>query len=1048
MPEYLAPGVYVEEIDTGPKPIEGVSTSTAGMIGLAERGPADVPILLTGTGDYARWFGGALDRRAFGDNGHLPAAVEGFFRNGGRRLYVTRVVPAGAAEARMVLHGTGTGLNPRTNTLLRGVQTGDGMAAGTELLVLDNAGIPVGATVRIGDGSAAEWHDIGGVNAATTVLLSFPLGGHLAAGGTIRRYDRDVTAGNAGPHTLAGPVNAGSRHVVVVTGDDVLSTSFNLTDQLLEIALGGRREYSRVTAVVATGGVNEFRLTLAQPLQTGFPVADTTATVLTAQAAAPDSTATAGPAASAGDVAIGLTAAGGTEPILEMVPAAAGAPTELRAAVTPGRLVLTRALPAALPAGTLVEPVTLTNAAGAPTTLTAEAARGAVEIMVADRTNITPGRAIGIGTAPDTEEVLVAAMPGAVLPATGPGTLVLEHGLRAPHAAGTQVQLQVPLLPLAAPRFAGVLVQAAPQGATEILVTETASYAAGEALMLTTAEDVAYLQRIGTVTASAPQAVTLARPLARNHPAGGAMIRRAPLFDVEALDRGAWGNRLLVSVEEEESGLVARTEARSAIGTTGLELSSLAGIEPGTVLEMRDVDADATVGALLKITAMDRSTGRVTVAGAGLDAAQLAAVGAGRAILRSREFRLTVRLRRQDDPAVPSRGEQIQDSEMFRHLSMDPRHSRYAVRILGDIDGPHRRSDRRPEGESAYVRLRDMRAVADREGVDLGPEALTDRLPSGITRAARHPMARGNDALALLAPAVFLGVDDREPENRRGIFALKNIDDISIVAVPGQTDAQIQQALVNHCEELRYRFAVLDGPSPPGDSMADVQALRQRYDTKYAAIYHPWLMLPDPLPENLADIRQVPIPPAGHVLGIYARTDVERGVHKAPANEVVRGITGLRRYLNKAEHDLLNPFPVNINVIRDFRPDNRAIRIWGARVVTSDPDFKYVNVRRLMIFIEKSVDRGLQWVVFEPNAPPLWARVRRTISNFLTAVWRDGALEGTKPEDAFFVACDRTTMTQTDIDNGRLICVIGIAPVKPAEFVIIRIGLKTAEAEE
>jgi phage tail sheath protein FI len=247
---------------------------------------------------------------------------------------------------------------------------------------------------------------------------------------------------------------------------------------------------------------------------------------------------------------------------------------------------------------------------------------------------------------------------------------------------------------------------------------------------------------------------------------------------------------------------------------------------------------------------------------------------------------------------------------------------------------------------------------------------------------------------------------------------------------------------------MRYRFAVLDGPPPPADAMADVLALRQRYDTKYAAVYHPWLLIPDPMPDNLAAILQVPIPPAGHVLGVYARTDVERGVHKAPANELVRGITGLRRYLNKAEHDILNPFPVNINVIRDFRPDNRAIRVWGARVVTSDPDFKYVNVRRLLIFLEKSIDRGLQWVVFEPNAEPLWARVKRTIANFLTTVWRDGALEGTKPEEAFFVICDRTTMTQADIDNGRLIVVIGVAPVKPAEFVIIRIGLKTATAED
>jgi len=257
----------------------------------------------------------------------------------------------------------------------------------------------------------------------------------------------------------------------------------------------------------------------------------------------------------------------------------------------------------------------------------------------------------------------------------------------------------------------------------------------------------------------------------------------------------------------------------------------------------------------------------------------------------------------------------------------------------------------------------------------------------------------------------------------------------------------MQEALITHCELLRYRFAVLDGPPPPKDTLNDVQTQRQQFDTKYAALYHPWFLIPDPFPTNLANIANYAIPPSGHVVGIYARTDIDRGVHKAPANEVVAGILGLQRTLNKGEQDILNPYPVNINVTRDFRHNERGIRIFGARVITSDPDWKYVNVRRLLIFIEDSIDRGLQWVVFEPNAEPLWARVTRVIKNFLTVVWRNGALEGTKPEEAFFVKCDRTTMTQTDIDNGRLICVIGVAPVKPAEFVIIRIGLFTAHAD-
>ena len=287
-----------------------------------------------------------------------------------------------------------------------------------------------------------------------------------------------------------------------------------------------------------------------------------------------------------------------------------------------------------------------------------------------------------------------------------------------------------------------------------------------------------------------------------------------------------------------------------------------------------------------------------------------------------------------------------------------------------------------------------------------------------------------------------------DPDLRTGLFTMANIDDISILAAPGRTTPAMQNALIAQCENLRYRFTVLDGPPPPADTIPDVQSLRQQYDTRYAALYHPWLLIDDPYPRNIQVPIPFPVPPSGSVMGIYARTDIERGVHKAPANEVVRGVIGLQRSLNKAEQEILNPFPQNINVIRDFRPNNRSIRVWGGRVITSDPDWKYVNVRRLLIFIEKSIDIGLQWVVFEPNADPLWARVRRTISMFLTGLWRDGALEGATREEAYFVKCDRTTMTQADIDNGRLIVVVGVAPVKPAEFVIIRIGLWTAHAEE
>jgi hypothetical protein len=382
--------------------------------------------------------------------------------------------------------------------------------------------------------------------------------------------------------------------------------------------------------------------------------------------------------------------------------------------------------------------------------------------------------------------------------------------------------------------------------------------------------------------------------------------------------------------------------------------------------------------------------------------------------------------------------------------------------VVGDIGGtPLRLSDRRPDGESWYVRVHDVAqdlpagppaAPPFRQtvlnSIRFGPEALIDTLSDGRSEPARHPLDGGDDSMATLNDASYIGVDDVNPEARTGLFSLNNVDDISIVACPGRTRSEMQSALIAHCELARYRFAVLDAQRPPHDAIADVINQRQQYDTKYAALYHPWLLIPPPFPASGAQADEYAIPPSGHMLGVYARTDIERGVHKAPANEVVRGITGLQRLLNKSEHDILNPYPININVIRDFRSNSRGIRVYGGRVITSDSDWKYVNVRRLLIFIEASINRGLQWVVFEPNAEPLWARVRRSISNFLTLVWRNGALEGTKVEEAYFVKCDRTTMTQTDIDSGRLICIVGVAPVKPAEFVIVRIGLWTAHADD
>jgi phage tail sheath protein FI len=275
---------------------------------------------------------------------------------------------------------------------------------------------------------------------------------------------------------------------------------------------------------------------------------------------------------------------------------------------------------------------------------------------------------------------------------------------------------------------------------------------------------------------------------------------------------------------------------------------------------------------------------------------------------------------------------------------------------------------------------------------------------------------------------------------RGGLTDLELIDEISLLLLPDASRgplAPLTDDVINQCSRLKDRFAIL---AVPEDSPRNPVNVQVPADSSYGAIYYPWVEVYDPS----IDAPRV-IPPVGHVAGVYARTDIERGVHKAPANEVARSVRQLEFPVSKGMQDLLNPR--GINCLRDFRSDGRGIRVWGARTMSSDPEWKYVNVRRLFLFVEESIEEGTQWVVFEPNDEPTWAKVRRSISNFLITIWRNGALMGLTQDEAFFVKCDRTTMTPDDIDNGRLICYIGIAPVKPAEFVIFRISQKTLEAQ-
>lgn len=312
------------------------------------------------------------------------------------------------------------------------------------------------------------------------------------------------------------------------------------------------------------------------------------------------------------------------------------------------------------------------------------------------------------------------------------------------------------------------------------------------------------------------------------------------------------------------------------------------------------------------------------------------------------------------------------------------------------------------------------------------------------TRRIELLLTGGNDGVRPQALA-YEGAVDPATDVKTGLIQFEDLEDISIVAAPGSTfqyeDASygpqsrtIVHLLINHAQRMRYRIAVID--SGDNQSIGQVRAMRAQLDSTYGALYYPWIRVLDPLSQ-----REIYVPPSGFVSGIYARNDINRAVYKAPANEVVNLALGFERFLNKSQQEVLNP--EGINCFRFF--EGRGMRLWGARTISSDPEWKYVNLRRYFAYVERSIDKGTQWAVFEPNGDALWANVRRTIEDFLLNEWQSGALLGDKPDKAYFVKCDRSTMSQNDLDNGRLICLIGLAPLRPAEFVIFRIGQWTAD---
>jgi phage tail sheath protein FI len=313
-----------------------------------------------------------------------------------------------------------------------------------------------------------------------------------------------------------------------------------------------------------------------------------------------------------------------------------------------------------------------------------------------------------------------------------------------------------------------------------------------------------------------------------------------------------------------------------------------------------------------------------------------------------------------------------------------------------------------------------------------------------VAADAAGPPSRLDDPVPLTG-----GTDDdagqtgSDADWKAALAALARVDDVNLVCAPGITRTSVQQALIAHCEQTGDRFAILDGVRAADPAAILQQRGNVESSRGYAALYHPWLQIPDP------DGRPgdtVLVPPSGHVAGIFSRVDAQRGVHKAPANELVTGVLGVADALDDAEHGELNE--VGVNVLRVF-PGRARPAVWGART-TAPPEnaaWRYINVRRLFLFVEESIQEGIRWAVFEPNDLSLWKRLDRTITEFLTRVWSSGALFGATAAEAFYVKIDEENNPEDVRELGQVVVEVGVAPVRPAEFVVVRIGMWTGGAQ-
>lgn len=634
--------------------------------------------------------------------------------------------------------------------------------------------------------------------------------------------------------------------------------------------------------------------------------------------------------------------------------------------------------------------------------------KGAAKEIILDGTTLTGAYAVGTaaqgGTKPGSAatnlaaaasagdtEIVVASAAGiaagdfllleeselVVVASVSGATITIEGSLSVGHSSGDDV------FKITMNKQAVLIRKAAIGGGS--LYTDSTTIVGGDYIYI--GSEYHKISQVTTTT----KAYQVSPALQYDHDVNKEVIKLESAVEVTAASVGTWGDSLKVSVKP--STLSSTKLTANAGASTRLDLETINGIETGSILRLPASSSPRYV----KVEAAYKTAAATYVT---ID--QAVTLNSGDKV-ETDEFDLTV-----------SDGSK---QEVFKNLSLDEEHSRYIKKIV-------------TEKSSSLISIGDITASGTAMALP-----TTDDLPGWYLTGGDDGFPADPTSESEINP-IYEGEDSTEPIERTGLYTFKNIDEINIAAIPGITSKYLQQKLITHCEvDMKDRFAVLDSIATA--DLDEIKDQRNLFDTSYAAIYYPWLYIYDPVSKDYINV-----PPSGHVTGIYARSDVERGVHKAPANEKINGavnterLNGSYRIINKGTQEILNP--LGVNCTRIF--PGRGIRVWGARTMSGNSLWKYINVRRLFLFLEESIEDGTQWVVFEPNDQKLWARVIQTITQFLTSVWKSGALMGATPEEAFFVKCDRTTMTQSDIDNGRLIVLIGVAPVKPAEFVIFRIA--------